>query len=162
MARRKRPYKEGDWFGVPLLNGGHAVGLIARAGQTGHVLFGYFFGPQGRILPGIEALSPLISEDAIFVGMFSDHALLNNEWPVIGSSPVWDRTQWPLPLFARIDEIDNKAFLSQYSEDDPNEVLREESCDIEKARGFPRDRLSGTTALQVHLTELLSNEKHKK
>ena len=39
----KASYREGDWFAVPLRDGGYAAGLIARANPKG-VLLGYFFG----------------------------------------------------------------------------------------------------------------------
>ena len=50
MAKEKRRYEEGDWFAVPLQNGGYSLGLVARADGEGGVL-GYFFGPRREQLP---------------------------------------------------------------------------------------------------------------
>jgi hypothetical protein len=43
-------YREGDWFAVPLRNGGFAVGLVARANPKA-ALLGYFFGPKTKGYP---------------------------------------------------------------------------------------------------------------
>jgi hypothetical protein len=41
---RKKLYKEGDWFAVPI-ESGYVLGRIARVGKRGGILLGYFFEP---------------------------------------------------------------------------------------------------------------------
>jgi hypothetical protein len=50
MGSQKINYREGDWFAVPLRDGGYAVGLVARMDNRGGVL-GYFFGPRRDDVP---------------------------------------------------------------------------------------------------------------
>ena len=150
-------YREGTWFGIPLRGGGYAIGLVARQGRRGR-LFGYFFGPVHESEPKRSAVDGLQPEDSIYLSRFGDLNLLNGEWPIIGQEPHWVRERWPLPAFARIDEQEGKAWLSYYSDDDLA-FVREENCSLQRAANYPRDRLSGASALELHLTRILTGNK---
>jgi len=158
MAKKGLPYKEGDWFGVPLRTGGYAVGLVARARRGGKILFGYFFGPRRERLPTAEELNRYSPGEAILHGRFGDLGLLNGEWPVLGQLGAWDRRAWPMPPLARIDEHAGKAWKVTYSEDDPSVVLDESPCDPTSANRFSRDSLMGYGAVEIRLTKLLSSQ----
>ncbi|MBL8957823.1 MAG: hypothetical protein JNK82_44020 [Myxococcaceae bacterium] len=59
-ASGKPVIHEGDWFLVPLLSGGSAVGRATRIGRGG-LVFGYFFGPKVAGWPSdndLAAFSP--------------------------------------------------------------------------------------------------------
>lgn len=56
-------YREGDWLGVPLREGGYAVGLVARANPDG-VLLGYFFGPRRMEVPMLGDVKNLVPAHA--------------------------------------------------------------------------------------------------
>ena len=62
-------YGEGDWFAVPLREGGFAAGVVARANPKA-VLLGYFFGPRRAAVPSVEEVSRLRPDDAVLVGKF--------------------------------------------------------------------------------------------
>jgi hypothetical protein len=48
-------YNEGDWFAVPLREGGFAIGVIARVmPRKEGVVLGYFFGPRRNAVPTVE------------------------------------------------------------------------------------------------------------
>lgn len=163
MKRKtKLPYAEGDWFAVPLRNGGYAVGLIARSGPSGKVLFGYFFGPKRDKLPTIDEVHGLTATHAILIGQFGDLGLLKGRWPILGGASRWEREAWPMPSLARIDVVSGAARKVTYSEDDPNRPIRETTCDPEEARQLPRDSLMGAGAVEIRLTNLLSapQERH--
>jgi hypothetical protein len=68
VATRVR-YGEGDWFAVPLDEGGFCVGVVARANRSG-VLLGYFFGPKRLDVPTLAELTALKAGDAVLVGAF--------------------------------------------------------------------------------------------
>jgi hypothetical protein len=63
----KRPYREGDWFAVPLGDGRFASGVVTRG--THKAIEGAFFSP---------AAEPL------WRGRFSDKALVQLRWPLLG------------------------------------------------------------------------------
>lgn len=155
MGKRKLPYKEGDWFAVPLREGAYALGLIARSSSKGKVLFGYFFGPMRRTLPCIADTKSLTPADAVLIGMFGDLDLFSGRWPLLGSAVPWNRSAWPMPFFVRTDSVSGKCKLIEYSEDDPNHEIRAVFCDPSDAQKFPPDRLMGSGAVVIHLEELL-------
>jgi hypothetical protein len=57
-SMKKLTYREGDLFVLPLQDLGYAVGLVARSGPRGRVLFGYFFGPRYPEMPKLSELVP--------------------------------------------------------------------------------------------------------
>jgi hypothetical protein len=151
--KKKLPYKEGDWFAVPLRKGGCGVGVVARCDGKGTVL-GYFFGPKRRRLPELGDLSDLEPGRADLIEMFGDLGLLKGEWKVLGSLPNWDRAKWLVPRFARTESILGLTELIEYSEDTLQEV-RSIRCSPEKARQYPEDGLAGYGAVEIRLTKLL-------
>ncbi len=85
MPRKKLPYREGDWFAVPLGDGDYAVGLVARMDGKGGVL-GYFFGPLHDHVPAVQEIAHLIVADALVIERFSDLNLLQGAWRIIWSN----------------------------------------------------------------------------
>lgn len=156
MARKKLPYKEGDWFAVPLRNGGYALGLAARVTRGGGIL-GYFFGPRRETVPTKEDIQGLTPEDAVLIRHFGDLGLLRGEWPMVAETKEWRREEWPQPAFGRIDIVDpSKAVRVEYDDSDVHKVLRETPISLEEARHLPEDGLSGYGAVEIRLTRLLS------
>ncbi len=155
MPRKKIPYKEGDWFAVPLRNGGYALGLIARLDGKGGFL-GYFFGPRHEQIPVQQDTISLSSSDAILIRHFGDLGLLREEWPIIFHPDAWSRADWPLPAFARIAVDEGWALRVEYSETDISKPLHEASINLEEARRLPEDGVSGYGAIEIRLTKLLS------
>ena len=118
----KRNYHEGDWFAVPLGQGGYALGIIARTSQLG-VLLGYFFGPRRTELPTLDDVTGLRPDAAVWITRFTDHGLRGRRrsgilWPILGRLADWDRSTWPLPVFARLDSRTGHAFRVYYGGDD--------------------------------------------
>lgn len=151
----KLPYSEGSAFLVPLKNGGYARGVVARSAPKGRILLGYFFGPRLE-LNTAGALTDLDPSKAILRIRFGDLGLINKEWPVIGSVPNWNRSEWPMPDFVRRDPLGKmKARLVRYSDDDPS--CRKVECPIEDDSGLATDSLSGYGAVEVRLTKLLDS-----
>ncbi len=77
---KKLPYKEGDWFAVPLGNDRYGVGVIARAAPRGKILLGYFFDRFFQGIPQLSRLEDLTPDKAIEVVRFGDLSLFNREW----------------------------------------------------------------------------------
>lgn len=155
MAKRCK-YREGDWFAVPLRSGGYAVGVVARTKGAG--VLGYFFGPRWAAAPAPQALATLRPDASILISVFGDLGLINGEWPIIGRLENWDRNEWPMPVFARVDSLDpGKCLRITYADDDPNlsGVVKEEVCSPEEASRLLPEAMSGYGAIEIKLTHLL-------
>jgi hypothetical protein len=147
-------YTEGDWFAVPLPNGGFGVGVLARANRGG-VLLGYFFGPRREAVPPPSDLSDLQPSRAVLIRKFGHLGLRSGKWPIVGRTTDWDREAWPVPTFVRHEELTGRTYEVIYDEDDPNRVVREEPSTPEATRALPRDGLAGPGFLERQLAELL-------
>ena len=150
----KVTYREGDWFAVPLRDGGFAVGVIARTNPDG-VLVGYFFAPKRESLPSIDDLSDLKPGDAFMVRKFGHLGLTKGKWSVIGRLPGWERKDWPMPVFVRYEELTGRSFKVFYDDNDPNKLVREEEVDPGVGEHGPRDGLLGAVAVEKLLTSQL-------
>jgi hypothetical protein len=155
VSNRKLPYKEGDWFLIPLDQGGHATGLVARAPKGGKILYGYFFGPRRETVSTIQELENLQPSDAILIARFGDLRLMTREWPVISHSDTWNRQKWPMISFVRIDSISGAAYRIDYADDGSNKEIRSTPCSSLDAKSLPRDRLAGPQVLESNLSDLL-------
>jgi hypothetical protein len=157
MRRKEKcKYREGDWFAVPLRTNGYAVGIIARAAQQGGILLGYFFGPRRHDLPNLDDVRNCRSTDAILVARFGDLGLLNCAWSVLGHYQ-WNRSSWPMPVFARKDVVSGNVSLVEYDEDDPSRELRFKKPGHRNASQYPDDGLFGFGAVELRLTKLLED-----
>jgi hypothetical protein len=150
----KLPYREGTWFAVPLRQGGFAVGLVARATAKGKVVLCYFFGPRHRAVPLLGELGPLKPSDAIRVVRVGDLSLIRGEWPIIGQTALWKRSDWPMPPFVRRSELSGKAWRVHHSDTDPNLIDREEPEPYDST--LETDALFGAGAAELVLTKLLA------
>lgn len=153
MARVK--YQEGDWFAVPLQDGGYAVGVIARANPQG-VLLGYFFGPARPVVPTLDDVASLKAGSAVLVSMFGHLGIAKGKWPLLGRVDGWDRREWPMPVFVRYEELAGRSLQVFYDDDDPNHVLREQQVAPGEAEQGPRDGLMGAGFAEGALTRLLA------
>jgi hypothetical protein len=158
MPRRKLPYTEGDWFAVPLRSSGYGIGVVAPMDKRGGIL-AYFFGPRREQMPMQVDIDGLSSPDAILIRHVGDLGLLEGKWQVIGHSETWDRSEWPVPKFARISIDEARAWRVTYSEEDGVSFLTEKRVDVAEVRHLPKDGLSGYRALEIQLDMLLPSSR---
>ncbi len=149
----KVPYKEGDWFVVPLKNRGYGLGLVARSNARG-VILGYFFGPRHMEVPALAATGALQPKEAVLVEMFGDLGIIEGKWPVLGSVGPWNRKRWRVPLFVRKDAITGECELVEYSDENLDE-LRTVPCSAKEANKHPQDGISGYGAVEILLSRAL-------
>ncbi|WP_198152979.1 Imm26 family immunity protein [Pseudofrankia sp. DC12] len=138
----KTSYREGDWFAVPLREGGYAIGIVARANRDG-VLLGYFFGPRRDAVPTLADVQGLLPGDAALVGKFGHLGLKQGKWLVLGRLDGWHRDLWPMPALVRYEELSGRSFKVFYDDDDPNRLIREEEILPGAAEQGPKDGLMG-------------------
>jgi hypothetical protein len=161
VRRGRLPYREGDWFAVPLRDGGWAVGRVARMPpppKRGIDLLGYFFGPIRDCVPVLKDVDSLASKDAVGIKCISDLGLISGRWPVLGGrGPDWaaERDRWPMPAFGFHDEIRGCYFRREYP-DDPRQLwLRQVPITAEEYVRLPRDGFAFDGAVEIWLTRLL-------
>jgi hypothetical protein len=152
-------YKEGDWFLVPIDRARSlwAVGLIARAGRRG-VLASYFFGPAVETAPGPEQLAQLAPKDSVYASQFGDLGLVEWGWPIIWSTPEWERVRdrWSLNVFSHFDIMSGEPRLRIYDENDPDRLFAKEiPCSVEEALRYPEDGLAGSGFIEQRLRGVL-------
>jgi hypothetical protein len=147
-------YREGDWFAVPLRNGGYAVGVVARANPKA-ALLGYFFGPRRADVPSLEDVADLKPGDAVLVGKFGHLGLTQGKWPILGRLEDWNRGHWSVPVFVRYEELTGRSFKVFYDDADPNKLLGEEQVAPGEGEQGPKDGLMGAGYAEKVLTSLL-------
>jgi hypothetical protein len=152
MARVK--YGEGDWFAVPLREGGYAVGVVARANPKA-ALLGYFFGPLCAEIPSLDDAADLKAGDAVLIGKFGHLGITQGKWPILGRLEDWDRAAWPMPVLVRYEELTGRSFKVFYDDDDPNMLVREEQVAPGSEEQGPSDGLMGAGYVEIVLTSLL-------
>ena len=164
MRRGRLAYREGDWFAVPLRDGGWAVGRVARMPpppKRGIHLLGYFFGPRRDRVPALEEVASLAPEGAVSVEMFSDLGLVEGRWPVIGGSrDEWasDRDRWPMPAFGYHYDNLGRFYRREYPDDPRQPMLRQVRISAEEYALLPRDGFAFHGAVEIRLTRLLADD----
>jgi len=145
---KRKPYREGDWFVVPVCSA-YVIGRIARVGRRGGILLGYFFEPLRDALPSEEELTKLSASDAFNIEMFGDLGLVEDGWPIIRNQGSWNRDEWPMPSFGRLDSFRaNRGYSVQYDENDLSQGIATIPITVELALRLPSDGLAGHLYLQ--------------
>lgn len=152
---RKQKYTEGDWFAVPLRDGGYAVGVVARLDGRGGVI-GYFFGPKSGVPPSLDEVTDKTANDAVLVSNFGDLGLVRGKWKRIGKAPDWNRDRWPIPPFVRTDAVSGAHRKVIYTEDNLNTEKTLLPCSSTEATTLPKDGIAGYGAVEIQLTKLLA------
>ena len=164
-ANRKRPkrikYEEGQWFAVPLDQGGYGLGVIVRGGPSLHGGLGYFFGPRRPELPAASDTAGVQPSDAVLITWFSDLEIQAGRWPLVESARPFSRSAWPVPLFRRTDSLmPGVAWLIEYHQDATGlaGIISETKHPADELKGLPEEVDSGAIALQTKLSRLLRTE----
>ena len=103
----------------------------------------------------MQELETLKANDAVWRGRFGDLGLIKKKWPVLGSLRGWRREDWPLPAFVRVDVISGDAVKVEFS-DRNLQRKTEQPCDPTLANTYPADEFSGSGAVEIVLTKLLT------
>lgn len=145
--------RAGDWFAVPLRDGGWCVGVVSR-GRRG-VLVCYFFGPKRTRLPQMSDVSALRPADADLIAKVGDLSLSRGEWPILGRLASWSASDWPIPVFARFEELTGRYLRVSYDDEDPTKVQSEQAVSQSEAKSLPEDGLMGAGFAQQYLSDHL-------
>lgn len=153
-------YKEGQWFAVPLPNGGYGLGIIVRGSYRTKGGLGYFFGPIYDAIPLPQETFLKNKDNAILIRRFGDLGIINGEWPLISDGKPFSREEWPVPLFHIVLPFpEGKATIVKYSQDysgSERPIHTENVLLTEDIAKLPENILSGSKALEKTLYRLLS------
>lgn len=112
MMNKAIKYNEGQWFAVPLRNSGYALGIIVRGNYRTKGGLGYFFGPRYDQIPNNEETLKKKPEEALLVTQFGDLGIINGRWPILKSTRLFSKEEWPIPKFGSTNPlIPGKAFV---------------------------------------------------
>jgi len=157
MTRTKRiRYREGQWFAVPLQSGGYAAGIIVRGSLKTKGGLGYFFPFRYELPPTATDIEDLSASQAILVRWFGDLGIIYGEWPLIATDRPFNRADWSVPRFGRIDMFDH-AWIVEYSQDDDGSryPISETRVPVAEIVGLPEAGTSGHKALEIRLSRLI-------
>ena len=155
MKKTKVKTKEGDLFVVPLIQGGYALGLIAR--QFKKIVLGYFFAKVYPQVPESVIGSDLKVEKIIFIGKFSSLAFEDGNWPLVKAENfVFNRDEWVIPVFKMQHPLTEEYFAVIYDET----LLNEKRYKITKedADKLFKYGLNGYENLREILSEILDKK----
>jgi hypothetical protein len=150
---RKLPYREGDWFTIPLDSGGFAIGLIARMNGKGRLL-GYFFGPRRQEPPVPDDVTHLRPTDAMSVELCGDPGILTGNWKIFFHDNNWTRVDWPLPSFGFEDRLINAIYQRLYAED-TLKYIRQERVPRSVYLSLPSDGIGSARSVEIFLDHRL-------
>jgi hypothetical protein len=157
------PYKEGDFFAVPLKTGGYGIGIAVCVGPRG-TLVGRFFGPVRDSVPAISELENLTETDSIHIEHFRDDGLRDGSWSVIGQHPLWDSYNWPIPRFGWFqpfaDRPGGRAFEMELDEN--LRTFRQKEVPIEHYKALPYEGVVASQAAEITLALVLTRPGWKK
>lgn len=163
IKKQSRPksirYGEGQWFAIPLRDGGYALGIIVRGSDRTKGGLGYFFGPRYPQIPDEQETWNKQPSEAILIAWFGDLGIITGRWPLIPSRRPFRREEWPVPRFQRPDRLNpRQGWLVEYSQEDSGAgiPIREIYCDADDLIGLPEDGVYGFEALESALTQILS------
>jgi hypothetical protein len=152
-------YSEGQWFAVPLKDGGYALGVIVRGSYKTKGGLGYFFGPRYESVPDEQETWTKQPSDAVLIAWFSDLGITRGKWQLIPSTCLFRREEWPIPTFKRLDALKpEKGWLVEYSQDtdDVPIPVRERYCNAMELLDIPDDGDYGYEAVEIVLTKRLA------
>ncbi len=154
-------YEEGSCFAVPLRDGGFARGVIT-CWNGDNILAGYFFGPRIASLEDLEVDESMVPGLEMLIARFGNIGLKNKSWPMIGQVPHWNRNDWKLPRFLKIDNSSNECRLRTY-DNTTLEFISEEVFSLHEINpeNFHRSGLLGHGAVEIILTKQLSKPSAK-
>jgi len=158
MAKGHIKYSEGQWFAVPLRDGGYALGIIVRGNYKTKGGLGYFFGPRYAKVPDAEKTFEKKPEEAVLIALFGDLGIISGRWPLVQSTRPFSVEDWPIPLFsAPIRLIPEKAYIREYQQDDSGvlRIARQEVVDLKDVVNLPSDKSMGGGSVETRLSELL-------
>lgn len=154
MSKKKINYEEGTVFAVPLRTGGFGRGLVCRLDGKG-IIYGVFFGPKCNKIEDFKNALSIPEAGIVLERTFGDLGIIKGEWPILGMLDSWKRENWPVPIFARIDEKAAKAWAAKYDQN-TLKFIDDKRIPIEDARKLPSEALSGAGAIEILLTKCLA------
>lgn len=153
MRKKKIKIIEGNIFAVPLVQGGYAIGLIARRHKTSSL--GYFFDKIYLSPPEELDIADINNWKVALIGQFSAIGIEEGEWPLLKTNFDFNREEWPIPVLKMQDPLSEKYFAVIYDDTLFNEerhLITKEEADKLFGHG-----VYGYVALEKKLSSILAD-----
>ncbi|MBK8089819.1 MAG: hypothetical protein IPK31_18915 [Chitinophagaceae bacterium] len=112
----KNKYSIGDVFKLKLKNNDIAFGVVIRANFKGTVL-GFFF-KSAKSLKLKDGLVKVNLDKIVLRCLFGDLGIIKKKWKIIGKvSKDHEIFKMPVLGFYRLDDDDNKYYVTEYDQD---------------------------------------------
>lgn len=151
-------YNEGQWFLVPLNTSGYTLGIIVRGSYKTKGGLGYFFNHWLADMPDNLDVRSIDPSDVILIAWFGDLGIISGRWPLIKTVGTFNKNDWRVPSFGRIDAVDpSHGWMIEYEQENPTFALplREIRRKATEVADLPKESLYGALALEYKLTPLV-------
>ncbi len=157
----KRPYREGDWFLVPVpfdfsrLHTPEPVSgvVLVTRGRNGRVAFVYVFGPWGYE-PAESDLELLQPGDEVLMCLIGDTPLRDGTFKPIGSDLKFTRDRWPMPWFSIHSGLPGfHTDAVRTSDDRPFDAIETRPISVEDALQLPEWSVGGAIDIYEKLAQ---------
>lgn len=153
---KKVKYVDGDIFVFPLRNNGFGVGLIAHHNKG--MIVGYFLNEKFKRIPKTDELNlKFEKKNIIYICIFGQLGLKNEEWKLIGRLDKFKKEDWPIPEFKRSVMFLEETWLGVSYDKELSIDTIERKITKEVAENMPDDGLAGHGFVEIKMTKLLEN-----
>lgn len=144
---------EGSIFLVPLIDKGYALGLVARHYKHSTLL--YFFKEKYNTKIKEIPTEAIRKDNILWVKLAGDGAFLKNAWPILGALTIWDKSEWPVPVFKTLDIL--RGFpVAVFLDEQLEEISRKRITEKEANQIQWKNGIAGTRYIEEELSELLN------
>jgi hypothetical protein len=121
-------------------------------------MIGLFFGPHREEVPTLDEVLGLRHEDAVLTKITRADRLRDGFWPLIGSTPNWNRANWPAPEFAAYNLARGGGMFAKKFGDDLRDPVTERQVNYEEFVKLPSDaRAMSGTSVERELTHRIEH-----
>ncbi|MBS4063776.1 MAG: hypothetical protein KGZ74_04410 [Chitinophagaceae bacterium] len=153
---KKIKLKEGDFFSIPLTQGGYGIGLVAREYRT--ITLGYFFDIIYQNIPEKINDRDIRNWRIALIGIFSSLGIKNGEWPLLKTDFIFNKEEWPIPIFKTQEPLTEKYFAVKVDitlMNDERYLISEE-----EAKAYFKHVSYGYESLSKQLSTILYNKNY--
>lgn len=143
MTTRRRA-NEGSWIAIPLANDKFGLCIAARVYRPAKSMMAFYFPHVYSHVPTELDTREWIADNAFAVFPTAMYAVNTGRWTVIHQMDIFDRKDWPLPVFQVPDPLSpGRGWLVEYCVVDPDNMhptLRRR-VPADQLKSHPRDGL---------------------
>ena len=121
-------------------------------------ILGYFYGPRFQQQADAYITEDLTPDNTIYIHRCGDLGLVDNNygWKVIGKLPLWNRADWPMPVFGFINpDNPDKSEIRIFDEDTLEWTHTLKIVSADEAQKHPGIGLGGCCFIERQVSKIL-------